>query len=132
MKLYLAGPMRGYPEFNFPAFRQAAAWLREQGHFVFSPHERDEEKHGSDVSTGNVTGDEEIAKQTHGFNLREALFDDLKFITLEAEGIAMLPGWEKSKGANAERATAIALGLDVYELDKNYDCDLLTPLRQEL
>lgn len=116
MKLYLAGPMRGYPEFNFPAFHTAAAQLRALGHFVFSPAESDNERHGKDISKGNQTGDETIAAKEHGFNLREALAIDLEFICKHAEGIALLPGWEKSKGANAEYATAQALGLSVIFL----------------
>lgn len=116
MKIYLAGPMRGYPEFNFPAFHAAAATLREQGHFVFSPAERDNERHGKDISKGNVNGDETVAAKEHGFNLREALLDDLRFICAEADAIALLPGWKASKGANAEKATADALGLEVIEL----------------
>lgn len=111
MKIYLAGPMRGYPEFNFPAFYAAADKLRAEGHFVFSPAEKDNETHGTDISKGNATGDEELAAKEHGFNLRKSLFDDLAFICSEAEAIALLPGWEKSKGVAAERATAIALGL---------------------
>lgn len=111
MKIYLAGPMRGIPEFNFPAFYAAAAKLRAEGNFVFSPAERDNERHGTDISKGNAMGDESKAAKDHGFNLREALAHDLAFICAEADAIALLPGWESSKGANAERATALALGL---------------------
>lgn len=110
-KIYLAGPMRGIPEFNFPAFHAAAAKLRSGGWFVFSPAERDNEKHGTDISAGNPTGDEALATKQHGFSLREALGADLKFICEEADAIALLPGWEKSKGVAAELATARALGL---------------------
>lgn len=115
MKIYLAGPMRGIPEFNFPAFHTATARLRALGHFVFCPAERDIEKTGVDISRGNEAGDNAVAEAEHGFNLREALKDDLEFICLHADAIALLPGWENSKGANAERATAIALNLLVLD-----------------
>lgn len=116
MKIYLAGPMRGIPEFNFPAFHAAALKLRQEGHFVFSPAEKDNERHGTDISKGNEDGCEERAAREHGFNLREALGMDLAFICAEADGIALLPGWKNSKGATAEHATAVALGLQVIEL----------------
>ena len=117
MRVYIAGPMRSMPLFNFPAFHAAAALLRAQGHEVFSPAEADNERHGIDVSKGNLTGDEDIAAKEHGFNLREALGKDLAWICAEAEGIYMLRGWEKSKGAKAEFATAFALGLKImYQL----------------
>jgi hypothetical protein len=51
-----------------------------------------------------------------GFSLRRALGDDLAWICAEADAVALLPGWKDSKGATAERATAIALGLHVIEL----------------
>jgi hypothetical protein len=106
--------MRGIPEFNYPAFHAGAAKLRDEGHFVFSPAEYDIKKHGKDIS--NAAGSVEQAAAEHGFNLREALRDALIFICDEADAVALLPGWENSKGANAERATAIALGLKIILL----------------
>lgn len=121
MKIYLAGPMRNIPQFNFPAFHAAAAALRAQGHEVFNPAERDIAAHG-DIATENKTGNEDEAAAKHGFNLREALAADMAYICLHADAIALLPGWNKSTGATAERATAIALHLPVLFLDpgKNY------------
>lgn len=108
--------MRGIPLFNYPAFHFAAAKLRAQGHEVFSPAERDIERHGVDISQGNMAGDEALAAEHHGFNLREALRDDCEFICLHADAIVLLPGWERSKGAKAERALSIALGHQVVYL----------------
>lgn len=116
MKIYLAGPMRGLPEFNFPAFHAAAAELRRAGHTVFSPAERDTAQYGTDISKGNATGSEEEAVKEHGFSLREALGADLEYICHHAEVIAILPGWETSKGVAAELATARALGLKEWFL----------------
>jgi len=113
MKIYVAGPMRGLPYFNFPAFHEAADKLRSLGHDVFSPAERDNDRHGKDISAGNVAGCEAVAAAEHGFNLREALAEDLEFICWHADAIALLPGWERSKGATAERAAGLALGLMV-------------------
>lgn len=115
-RVYVAGPMRSIPLFNFPAFHEAANALRQLGCVVFNPAEKDNERHGTDISKGNVTGDEAIASAQHGFNLREALGMDLAWICAEADAVALLPGWQNSKGAQAERATAIALGLKVVEL----------------
>jgi hypothetical protein len=116
MRIYIAGPMRGVANFNFPAFHAAAKKLRAEGHHVFNPAERDNDHHGCDISEGNETGDENIAVLRHGFDLRSALADDLEFICREAEAIALLPGWHESKGAKAERAVARALGLKVILL----------------
>lgn len=115
MKVYLAGPMRGIAEFNFPVFFAAAFLLRSKGHEVFNPAERDNEHHGTDISKGNATGDEAQAVQQHGFSLRGALAADLAYICNHADAIALLPGWERSKGVAAELATARALGLkEIY------------------
>lgn len=116
MKIYLAGPMRGIPLFNFPAFNAAAKALRDLGHEVFNPAERDNEHHGTDISAGNLTGSEEEAKEKHGFSLRDALAADMEFICRHADAIALLPGWRQSTGAKAEHAAASALGLEEIQL----------------
>ncbi len=99
MKLYLAGPMSGYKDLNFPAFHEAAAKLRAKGHMVFNPAETDFGRPEKEV--------------TH----REALAVDLVWICHHAEGMALLPGWRLSKGAQAEFGVALAIGMDTGPIE---------------
>lgn len=115
-KIYLGGPMTGLPHFNAPAFRKAAEALRIMGNDVFSPVERNDKAFGRDITLGNPTGDPKQLAQDEGFSLREAFIDDLTYLCREADTIALLPGWQDSKGARAEYAVAMALGLNVIEL----------------
>ena len=116
MRVYIAGPMRSIKFFNYPAFHAAARKLRAEGYQVFNPAEMDTAANGRDVSIGNETGSLEQAAQEHGFNLRHALRNDTAWICAYADCIAMLPGWEQSKGAIAEHALAVALGLKIIYL----------------
>ena len=111
-RYYVAGPMRGIPEFNFPVFDRAAESLRLFGHEVFSPAERDR---GVGFDTTEMDGKEQTIDEFDkiGFDLREALACDCDFICRQATHIFMLSGWSRSAGATAERALAIALGLKV-------------------
>lgn len=101
--LYLAGPMRGIPEWNHPAFHVATERLRERGYVVFNPAEFDLEQGFNPTANGS----------TEGFDLRSALKADLSWICDNAEGIALLPAWEASLGVAAEMALAKALGVPV-------------------
>lgn len=117
-KIYLAGPMSGIPGFNFAAFDYAAERLREQGFVVFSPAERDRKVYGEELEknpTGNV-----VAAANAGFSLQEAMEADTRWICRHATAIALLPGWEKSKGVAVELALARYLGLTVIELGSEY------------
>ena len=109
MKVYLAGPMRGIPDFNFPAFHAAAARLRQAGFIVFSPAERDEALYGTELLK-TATGSEAGATDK-GFSIRDALGADTAWICAESEGCVLLPGWEDSRGAVAEKYLHDALGL---------------------
>ena len=98
MKLQLVGKMAGEPEFNHPAFREAAKQLREHGHEVFSPAEID----GGDTSRPTA------------YYMRQCIG-----ALLRAEGVVLLPNWEASQNARTELRVALALGLAVFSLDSN-------------
>jgi hypothetical protein len=115
MKVYLAGPMTGYPNLNFPAFDRFAARLRAVGYTVFNPAEKDRERDGVDWGQAVPSGDR-VALVKAGFNPRVAILDDLTWIAKEADAVALMPGWEKSKGAQAEYALAVFLGLELIFL----------------
>lgn len=112
MKIYISGPMTGIPEFNGPAFMEAARLLRERGHLVFCPAEEDL-KGGLDWH--GMTGKE--SPEERGFDLRAALFADLRWIALEAEAICLLPGWRNSRGALAELALGAALDIPAGSIE---------------
>lgn len=111
-KIYLAGPMRGIKDFNFPLFHATAAELRKQGHEVFNPAEHDENVYGVgfNKSENGFFGDIPF------FNIRSALLFDLMELIQNCDTIALLPGWENSSGAKAEYWAAKAIGLKVIEL----------------
>jgi Domain of unknown function (DUF4406) len=92
--IYVAGKMTGLPEFNFPAFNAAAKLLRDMGFTVENPAE-----------IAPIEGHPWEAY------MRIAL---VKMLTCEA--IVLLPGWERSRGANIERHLAIDLGMPVWLL----------------
>lgn len=98
IRIYIAGPMRGYPEHNFPAFHAAAFQFRCAGFIVENPAEIGLANHGNDPA---VPG---------GQYLR----DDVRVIT-HCDAIALLPGWEASTGARCEVVVAITLGLQFFD-----------------
>ena len=116
MKVYVAGPMRGIKDFNFPAFEAATKQLTSLGHEVFSPANRDVLLHGKSMFKTKTATVEEI--EAKGFSLRDALGADTEWICANADAVALLPGWRKSLGAKAEAALGKALGIRVDPIDK--------------
>ena len=106
---YLAGPMTGHPQFNFPLFIAAALALRDSGFTIVSPAELDNDE--DDTATKAIASTDGNLlnagiKKTWG----DLLARDVKLITDEVDGIVFLPGWDKSKGARLEAFVAILAG----------------------
>jgi hypothetical protein len=90
-RIYVAGPMTGIEDFNFPAFNAAADLLRCGGWTVENPAE-----HGI----------------VDGADWADYLAYDLTRLGL-CGAIYLLPGWENSKGAQLEVLVAQRLGMEV-------------------
>jgi hypothetical protein len=101
--VYIAGPMTGYPEFNFPAFFKAQALFEKNGWKVFNPAAKDEEAKVHEMEAFK-TGDA-AASIKEGFDYKAAFSWDCEKV-INGDGIFMLKGWEKSTGARAEWAVA--------------------------
>lgn len=112
---YIAGPMRGIPEFNFPAFFVVGDYFERLGYNVFNPARHDVKTFGDTVWKGR-SGDESELEKDVGFDIRTVLRDDLVWIAENAGVIVLLPGHENSKGAAAELALARALGIKEIEV----------------
>lgn len=88
-RIYIAGPMSGIEDHNFPAFNQAERGLEDDGYTPVNP-----------ATHGVVPGAE----------WSDYLRADLAGLAT-CEGVFFLPGWSKSKGAMLEHYVAQALGL---------------------
>lgn len=96
MRVYIAGPMTGLPDFNFPAFHAAAAEWRALGWDVLNPAEA-------------FDGD-----QTRQY--RDYVAHDMALLRT-CDAIAMLPGWDgpNARGSVWEREVAKLLGCAVFD-----------------
>lgn len=109
MKIYIAGPMTGVPEHNFPAFDRAKVLLLKDGYEVVSPADIDRAMGFEGLGT---TGAPEETKTM----LREMFERDI-IALFDCDAIYLLKGWMNSVGATAEHAVARRLGLIEYEQD---------------
>jgi len=92
MKIYIAGPITGIPDRNREAFERVAAYFRGIGHEVVSPLEVN--------PPGSCN------------NWNEAMRRDIPHL-VSCDAVYLLPGWEKSRGAQIEQRLAFDLGLEI-------------------
>lgn len=108
-RVYIAGPMSGYPEHNFPAFERAILHLKNRGYLPVSPHLIDP-THVGECRIGNG------AKYRVGANGHMEschLLADIKQL-VHCDAIYMLKGWEASFGSELELTCAKRFGFPIY------------------
>lgn len=95
IRLYVSGPMTGYPNKNFDAFNKAAKALRKKGYQIVNPAELDM-KH---------------PRPTWAQCLQRDIVAEMR-----CNGVATLPGWKHSRGALLEVYIANALNWPVHSV----------------
>lgn len=91
-KLYVAGPMSGYPENNYPAFNEVSRLLRDAGYEVVNPAEFGE-----------------------GASYIDLMREDIRLM-LDCHGVCFLYKWWESTGARNEINIAGVLRMPVQNV----------------
>lgn len=97
-RIYLAGPMTGLPDYNYPAFNAEAARLRAIGYHVENPAENEAPPCGT----------------WEGY-MRSAVRQ-----MLTCDAVALLPGWLASRGVRVEHQLATELGIPARPVAEYY------------
>ena len=105
MKIYIAGPMSGVQDWNFPAFFEAERQLLELGHEVINPAHNDGATYDEALASANA------GKHSWNWYMRRDLTN---LITCDA--VCLLPDWKSSKGASLEVNVAKSLDMPLYIL----------------
>lgn len=106
MKIYISGPIAGYPEFK-EIFESAAVHLRSLGYEVVNPCDILPYPHMGECPKGYATA--------NGHSSACYLRTDLEAL-LTCDAVFMLPKWEQSVGARLEHSVAAHCGLLIYSI----------------
>lgn len=103
MNIYISGPMTGHDNLNFPAFFHAEDRIRRMGYNPVNPA-RLPQQH--------------IDEHGHIEPIPYSVLLDtcLETIAIMADAIALLIGWEQSKGAKKEYDLAVKMKLGILIL----------------
>lgn len=93
--LYLAGPQTHQPEHGVPAFAAATKRLLDAGYYVEDP---------ARISVEEWAWDDYLKR-------------DIKAL-MDCNGVAVMPGWEFSRGAHLEISTARAVGMPIRTVEQ--------------
>ena len=111
-RLYIAGPCTGIPEYNAPAFDTAAEALRAAGFDVVNPIK---------LCRYVQKPSEECSTEVHADYWRACMRECIQALVF-CHGVALLDGWEKSRGAMLETHIADTLGMRTAMVQRWLDC----------
>ena len=95
-KLYITGPMTGIPENNFPLFHKVAKGLREMGYETVNPAE--------------------LLPSGLSVEWEDFMREDITHL-MKCDGVVLLPGWSRSRGAKIEVQLAMDLNMLIVSVD---------------
>ena len=101
-RIYVAGPMTGLPDYNYPAFNEAEAYIKGLGYETENP-----------ASAPDVVNGFPYQGAPYEWYLRRAVRQ-----VLDCDMLVYLPGSENSKGAQLEMTIARALAMPIISLEE--------------
>lgn len=103
--IYISGPMSGLPDLNFPAFAEAAAKLAAAGWWPVNPAK---------------------IKPIGGTEWENYMRGDIRALC-ECEALALLDGWQNSRGVHLEVHIAHRLGIKIMTIEEALSCPTDSP-----
>jgi hypothetical protein len=111
--LYLAGPMRGRPYFNYQMFDRVRDWLLSQHRFeVISPADEDRKQDGFDPMVDPKYANPDNCVFPDSMDFARVMRRCIDAV-MRCDEIVMLPDWHTSAGAVAEFSLAVWAGKSV-------------------
>lgn len=111
---YVCGPMTNIPRFNYPLFDIVTLDLRRNTREVVSPTELDS-KEMQERARASLTGNFADFADL-GESWGDILARDVKLIERKIGFFALLPGWERSRGARLEVFVGLLVGVKSFNL----------------
>jgi hypothetical protein len=108
MKVFISGPMRGIPRYNFPAFDAAKAAFEAVGFDVITPADLDRSV-GFDAMT--LPADTDWHAEA-GFDIKAAMRRNIDAL-LDCDGVVLLNDWVHSSGCLLEKSIAVRCGIKI-------------------
>lgn len=111
-RVYVCGPMAGYPGLNQDAFEKARHLIEAAGYRALIPHAISPYEHPGQCFPLYPKGATAQPGHNGGCHLR----GDIAAMVM-ADSVYRLPGWERSRGACLETAVAVLLGIPITDAD---------------